>query len=48
MTHRISFERPRDLENAATQREIELLRQENILYRFERRLPPGDKKDEQM
>jgi chromosome segregation ATPase len=44
---RLSFEHQRDRENAETQRELQRLRLENILYRFERRLPPGDKQDEQ-
>ncbi len=43
---RLTFEHQRDRENAETQREMQRLRLENILYRFERRLPPGNAQDE--
>jgi chromosome segregation ATPase len=43
---RVSFEHQRDRENAETQRELQRLRLENLMYRFERRLPPGNSQDE--
>lgn len=46
VVQRLSFEHQRDRENADTQREMQQLRLENILYRFERRLPPGSKEGE--
>jgi hypothetical protein len=42
----VRFEQQRERENAETQRELQRLRLENILYRFERRLPPGNPQDE--
>lgn len=42
----VRFEQQREKENAETQREMQHLRLENILYRFERRLPPGNSPNE--
>jgi chromosome segregation ATPase len=42
----VSFEHQRDRENAETQRELQRLRLENLLYRFERRLPPDKQQGE--
>jgi hypothetical protein len=44
---RVHFEHRRDRENAETQRELQKLRLENLLYRFERRLPPGSPSDDE-
>lgn len=47
VVQKVHFEHQRDRENAEAQREIQQLRLENILFRFERRLPPGDKADDE-
>ena len=41
IVERMVFEMQKDRENAAREREIQQLRLENILLRFERGLPPG-------
>ena len=46
VVQRLAFEFQRDRENAAKDREIQRLRLENILLRFERGLPPGNPPDE--
>ena len=41
IVRQLKYEQQRDHENAAREREKLLLRLENALLRFERRLPPG-------
>ena len=43
IVERLAFEIQKDRENTARDREIQRLRLENILLRFERGLPPGSK-----
>ena len=43
IVERLAFEIQKDRESAARDREIQRLRLENILLRFERGLPPGSK-----
>jgi len=44
---KVAFEYQHDRANAETQREMQRLRLENLLYRFERRLPPGTTPDQE-
>jgi chromosome segregation ATPase len=43
---RVTFELQRTHENAAHERELLRLQLENALLRFEKRLPPGNRRDE--
>jgi hypothetical protein len=43
IVERLAFELQKDRENTERDREIQRLRLENILLRFERGLPPGSK-----
>lgn len=45
IVERLAFEIQKDRENAERDREIQRLRLENILLRFERGLPPGNKSE---
>jgi hypothetical protein len=45
--HRLALEMRHDRETAARDRENQMLRLENALLRFERRLPPGPPPDDQ-
>ena len=47
IVERLAFEIQKDRENAERDREIQRLRLENTLLRFERGLPPGSKSDSQ-
>jgi hypothetical protein len=46
VVERFAIEQQHDRENAEREREIQRLRLENILLRYERGLPPGSLKDE--
>lgn len=46
IVQRLAYEFQRDRENAAAERRILLLEIENRFLRFERTLPPGDRKND--